>query len=664
MKGLLTVWQANHDIQFVLDPYQCVTYICDYMTKSQKGMSELLHAACEEAKAGNMELRQSVRHIGNKFLNAVEEPVQACCYEILQLPLVDSTCKTEYINTSPPEEHVGLTKSLEELEQLNPKSKDVTYKSNIDKYMMCPTKLMLWCLADFVAKIDIEYSKQKMADIQPDEAIIDPEQLEDHIENLTYNDIDDSFPIEMRNGIILKLQTKNKIINFRNYRLKTDPEEYYRERLMLYVPWKKESDILGNFHTYEDAFSAKHTEIMKKLAVYEPMSSVLESALDNFEKDTFDELCVAPSAQHENDDETSTDNATGHELAFHEPDNSSAQHLVDIGPLLGIAPVHTDNEDIELIPNIISDDEYYDLLGKLNRKQQEFHMHIMQQSQQNNNQILCALHGGAGTGKSTVIHAIHQGLYRLLNKRSGEDHSIQHILLVAPTGKTASNIRGSTIHKAFMIPANQKLEHKPLSWDHLNTARNKFYGIKWILIDEFSMVGNTMLRLIHLHLQEIKGNHLPFGAVTIICVGDLYQLAPVMQQYIFMDINIDYGPLATNLWKTYFTMFELTEIMRQKDDQPYAELLNQLRKGDQTEEDMAILEKHKISNIESFRMSDVPHFFPTKDSVINYNNTVLEQSPGKSITITAIDSPPTDITHSMQEQVLIAAHKRDINVAR
>ena len=33
---------------------------------------------------------------------------------------------------------------------------------------------------------------------------------------------------------------------------------------MLYVPWKKESDILGNFHTYEDAFSAKHTEIMKK----------------------------------------------------------------------------------------------------------------------------------------------------------------------------------------------------------------------------------------------------------------------------------------------------------------------------------------------------------------------------------------------------------------
>ena len=43
-----------------------------------------------------------------------------------------------------------------------------------------------------------------------------------------------------------------------------------------------------------------------------------------------------------------------------------------------------------------------------------------------------------------------------------------------------------------------------------------------------------------------------------------------------MDMTIDYGPLTTNLRKTYFTMYELTEVMRQKDDQPYAELLNRI----------------------------------------------------------------------------------------
>ena len=60
--------------------------------------------------------------------------------------------------------------------------------------------------------------------------------------------------------------------------------------------------------------------------------------------------------------------------------------------------------------------------------------------------------------------------------------------LFAPTGRAAYNIHGCTIHRAFMIAANQKLEHRALSWDHLNTLRNRFHGIKWILLDEFSMV--------------------------------------------------------------------------------------------------------------------------------------------------------------------------------
>ena len=92
MKGLLAVWQGNHDVQFVLDPYQCVTYICDYMTKSQKGMSDLLRAACEEAKSRKYEFTRMRPVIWEtSFLNAVEEPIQACCYEILQLPISDST---------------------------------------------------------------------------------------------------------------------------------------------------------------------------------------------------------------------------------------------------------------------------------------------------------------------------------------------------------------------------------------------------------------------------------------------------------------------------------------------------------------------------------------------------------------------------------------------
>ena len=59
----------------------------------------------------------------------------------------------------------------------------------------------------------------------------------------------------------------------------------------------------------------------------------------------------------------------------------------------------------------MTDEKYYELLGQLNIKQEEFHTHIMHQAAQGSEQVLCALHGGGGTGKSTVTHAIYQGLY-------------------------------------------------------------------------------------------------------------------------------------------------------------------------------------------------------------------------------------------------------------
>lgn len=65
---LLKCWQANMDIQFILDPYACAVYIVSYISKGQRGMSNLLRHACEEARTSNSDIRQQVRRIGNKFL--------------------------------------------------------------------------------------------------------------------------------------------------------------------------------------------------------------------------------------------------------------------------------------------------------------------------------------------------------------------------------------------------------------------------------------------------------------------------------------------------------------------------------------------------------------------------------------------------------------------
>ena len=73
------------DIQYVLDPY--AVYILSYITKGPRGMSKLLRKASEEAKEGNNDIVKRVRHISNKFLNAVEISAQEAVYLVLQMPL-------------------------------------------------------------------------------------------------------------------------------------------------------------------------------------------------------------------------------------------------------------------------------------------------------------------------------------------------------------------------------------------------------------------------------------------------------------------------------------------------------------------------------------------------------------------------------------------------
>ena len=61
------------------------------------------------------------------------------------------------------------------------------------------------------------------------------------------------------------------------------------------------------------------------------------------------------------------------------------------------------------------------------------------------------------------------------------------------------------------------------------------------------MVGNAMFT-VQIN-NRLKGRVLPFGGVSIIAIGDLFQLQPVMDGYIFKDVdNSEDSILAQNLW--------------------------------------------------------------------------------------------------------------------
>lgn len=169
---------------------------------------------------------------------------------------------------------------------------------------------------------------------------------------------------------------------------------------------------------------------------------------------------------------------------------------------------------------------------------------------------------------------MYQAALKYYNSRAGEGFAEIHALMLAPTGKAAYNIKGNTIHSALAIPACQSLKtYRHLDSSRLNSLRCRIGSVKLIFIDQISK--NTMFNVqIDNRLKDIKGSPLPFGGVSIVAIGDLFQLQPVMDDYIFKDLGTEYGIPAPNLWQELFKMFELHEIMRQRESKQFAEMLN------------------------------------------------------------------------------------------
>ena len=142
------------DIQFVLDVYACAMYIVSYISKAQKGMSQLLQRACDEARDGNSSIKRQVRDIGNKFLNNVEISALEAVYIVLQLPMRKSSREVIFIPTAPPDQKVQLLKSMNEIEEMDHDSEEIHSNGLLNPYIQRPACLENVTLADWAALYD------------------------------------------------------------------------------------------------------------------------------------------------------------------------------------------------------------------------------------------------------------------------------------------------------------------------------------------------------------------------------------------------------------------------------------------------------------------------------------------------------------------------------
>ena len=104
-------------------------------------------------------------------------------------------------------------------------------------------------------------------------------------------------------------------------------------------------------------------------------------------------------------------------------------------------------------------------------------------------------------------------------------------------------------------------------------------------------------------------------------------------------------------------MYELDEIMQQKHDGQFAELLNRFHIGEHTSADLNLLATWSITAEEAKSLNHVPHFFPTRQKVDQYNDNVLHNSTCKKVIITAINIPPSGSSPKFKQQLQAALDK-------
>ena len=155
-----------------------------------------------------------------------------------------------------------------------------------------------------------------------------------------------------------------------------------------------------------------------------------------------------------------------------------------------------------------------------------------QEAQDNTEQMLIDLSGGAGTGKSYLIRAIIQ--------HGRNQHGLGAVKILSPTGAAATQFSGGqTIHKGLHLSITRKKnknnslreqqELTALSDDSAARLQQELHDVKLLIIDEKSMMGLGMLRKIDVRLKEARPNRgdMPFGGLSLMIAGDINQLPPI-----------------------------------------------------------------------------------------------------------------------------------------
>ena len=631
---LSLAWNANLDIQYVTDAYACVAYILSYISKAETEMGDLLQNAKKEADDGNVDAVTAMRQIGNVYLQNREVSAQEAVYRVCGLHLKQSSRNVVFVPAGRNITKMSLPINLIKSRSRSADDENIWMTSIHEKYYSRPDlpEFENICLAEFCSKYRILTASQK------------PKQSKKK-----------TLPVyELKNelGFIRQCKPgKEAVVRYPRFNPAKNTDDFYLSLVQLFLPHRLHvvlPEDVTNFEQYVRSTLLNDRPILEIIdenrSNFEINAEGLEKAWQDLQEGQIHENAwgnLAPQSEVERSEIEMDKIPQDIPEEVEEIPELSIPHASKSGPY-----------SIDYKNPLISQKKLKDDLRSMNAKQSQIFYKIRNWCRQvfwgkSPDPFHLFVTGGAGTGKSHLIRCIYHEATRILKCIESPDSL--SVLLTAPTGTAAFNIEGVTIHTAFSISTTITLPYQPLKEETLNTLRTRLGNLQLLIIDEISMVNHKVLTYIHGRLCQLKHNKKPFGDVSVLAVGDFFQLPPVSGTPLYKPKESDFF----DLWKDHFSVATLEEVMRQKEDGEFAAMLNRLRthlRGTELlPKDEELLQKvcHDETPHDAI---DVLHIFARNKEVNKHNNMLIALKCDPIVTSMARDYYRDQATGKLEQR--------------
>ncbi len=231
--------------------------------------------------------------------------------------------------------------------------------------------------------------------------------------------------------------------------------------------------------------------------------------------------------------------------------------------------------------------------------------------------------GKAGTGKSTLLQHF-------------RNESDRNVVVLSPTGVSALNVLGQTIHSFFGFKPNITLD----SVRRLGARRAEMYkNIDVIIIDEISMVRADLLDCVDAFLRyNGRSSNLPFGGTRMIFIGDLYQLPPVVtyrERKMFRQHYKSEYFFDAHAFEGFPAEFVELDRYYRHSDRKFIDILNSVRNGAIDSEQLKALNARFDPSFEPGISDGYITLVPTNRLADEINEAALEKLSEKRFTYMA-----------------------------